>query len=203
MSQLMIWCGPRCGGSAFAVSHAHTQLVVNGWERSGGKSSTSPKQAIKAGRLPKCFMNYEIMNIVAILLLNNNIISLDNGAIMLSSTLKLTGVWAEQAGPRQECSPSHIIHTAPTPDGMQPQLWTGGKQSNVAITATREPDNNYWWQGRFCSMIHSTHITHPCNTTSQTCWLVQAEQLGQVSSSRRGQSLGILYLSSPGKSTDH
>ena len=88
-------------------------------------------------------MNYEIMNIVAILLLNNNIISLDNGAIMLSSTLKLTGVWAEQAGPRQECSPSHLIHTTPTPDGMQPELWTGGKQSNVAITATREPDNNY------------------------------------------------------------
>ena len=35
--------------------------------------------AYQAERLPKCFMNHEIMNIIAILLLNNNIISLDNG----------------------------------------------------------------------------------------------------------------------------
>ena len=85
----------------------------------------------------------------------------------------------------------------PTPDGMQSELWTGEKQSNVAITAAREPDNNYWWQGRFCGMIHSlqTHVT------LQTCRLVQAQQSGQVSSSRRGQSPGILYPSSPGKST--
>ena len=35
--------------------------------------------AYQAERLPKCFINHEIMNIIAILLLNNNIISLDNG----------------------------------------------------------------------------------------------------------------------------
>ena len=63
--------------------------------------------AYQAERLPKCFMNYEIMNIIAILLLNNNIISLNNGLHYVVVYIQICGWWDADSGVCQWASEPH------------------------------------------------------------------------------------------------